>query len=287
MRTEGIMGNIRQTNDDWNDHFANETVGEQVALTEQEEPLHLFYKYLCKDRLILDLGCGLGKHLLFWHTNGYKITGIDIEPKCIQKIIEYDPSVDAKVGNILELPYDDESVEYAISYGVVEHFEEGPQNALTEMRRVLKKDGIAFVSVPFDNPLYRIISRIKNNSILRMLFGKTPIEKTNIHSGKKIIERVFTRAEFRDYLTKAGFEVLEGIPILTKWGLCSAFRVLRGRNFPPKPVYKTLLNPPLNLFGNLLYPLIMKINPWLIGHFQFYVVIRKSADQRGGHSPRL
>jgi SAM-dependent methyltransferase len=270
------MSDIRQIDDDWNEHFANETVEKQVLLTKKEEALPLFYKYLRKDGMIVDLGCGLGKHLLYWHAEGYKIAGIDSEQRCISKIIEYCPDADAKLGDILFTPYKNETVDYCISYGVVEHFEEGPHKAFVEMHRILRKNGKAFVSVPHNNCLYRFINSLRSNSLLRKLMGKKTLDTNNNDAdNNRLVELVFTRQEISDYFIKAGFVVVEGLPILTKWGFCNIFKVLRIKNFPKKPTYETLLDPPLTRIGNLLYALIMKIDPWLIGHFQVFVITKK------------
>ncbi|HCG73391.1 MAG TPA: 3-demethylubiquinone-9 3-O-methyltransferase, partial [Nitrospina sp.] len=39
-----------------------------------------------------------------------------------------------------------------LSYGVVEHFPQGPQQAILEAHRVLKPGGLIFMMVPADNP---------------------------------------------------------------------------------------------------------------------------------------
>jgi 2-polyprenyl-3-methyl-5-hydroxy-6-metoxy-1,4-benzoquinol methylase len=258
-------------NEEWDEHFKDETVEKQVMLTDKEESLKIFYKYLKKEGLIIDLGCGLGKHLLYWHSKGYKITGIDAEPRCINKIKLFCPNADAKEGDILSLQYDDETFDFAISCGVIEHFEEGPNKALNEMKRILKRNGIAFVSVPYNNYLYRFNKYIRCNTLLRKLMGKKPINKSINHESN-IVELLFTKKEIMDHFAKTGFKILEAMPLLTKWGFCNIFRFLRSKSFPHNPTYETLLDPPLTSLGNYLYQVIMKFNPWLIAHFQFYVI---------------
>ena len=54
-------------------------------------------------------------------------------------------------GDILDLKYPDAHFDAYISQGVIEHFEEGPQQALNEAWRVLKPDGLAFITVPYLN----------------------------------------------------------------------------------------------------------------------------------------
>jgi len=58
------------------------------------------------------------------------------------------PDLPIEKGDICSLDLDDESIDGYISQGVVEHFQDGPHDALNEAKRVLKKGGILIVSVP-------------------------------------------------------------------------------------------------------------------------------------------
>ncbi len=101
----------------------------------------------------LEAGCGPG----FWNflfSNNEKIdfsVGVDISD-CLTQAQAY--KIENKIepvhfikGDILKLPFPDESFDFITSLGVIEHFD-NPQIPLLEMRRVLKKGGILFLDTP-------------------------------------------------------------------------------------------------------------------------------------------
>src|SRR5207247_7687334 len=51
-----------------------------------------------------------------------------------------------RLGDITSLPYDSESLSGYLSFGVIEHFREGPSAALVEANRVLRPGGVALIS---------------------------------------------------------------------------------------------------------------------------------------------
>lgn len=63
----------------------------------------------------------------------------------MDKVADYNPDV---VGDIHDLPFEDNSVDAIICMAVLEHVEE-PQKAVKEMYRVLKPGGYCFIYAPF------------------------------------------------------------------------------------------------------------------------------------------
>ena len=123
--------------------------------------------------------------------------------------------------------------------GVVEHFEDGPLPALGEAYRVLKPNGLIFVSVPTVNVIRRVIRRplrstvnalplaakdlwsgwrkskrgavraavgsLLPEAVIRMLLWRTP-------RYRHFAEYRYTRDELEGSLQEAGFEMLETVP---------------------------------------------------------------------------
>lgn len=98
---------------------------------------------------ILEAGCGIGGWVNYFRRRGFHIIGVDYDRRVARKAREEDPSIPIFVGDIRYLPFPDNSFDAYISLGVIEHFFEGPIEALVEARRVLKPGGMAFITVPY------------------------------------------------------------------------------------------------------------------------------------------
>ena len=103
---------------------------------------------------IIDLGCGDGRILFYLEKKGYlskaeKIIGVDISPKRIEifkKNVKNAIGIISDVCNIKEL--DNENFDMIISSQVIEHVID--ENALLrEIKRLLKKDGVGYISTVF------------------------------------------------------------------------------------------------------------------------------------------
>jgi SAM-dependent methyltransferase len=99
--------------------------------------------YGLKEKAI-DVGCGNGflmKHLL---EEGADVVGIDISKWAVEHPIE---GCEGRIfwGDALDIPYDDKTFDWAVSFSVLEHLPESyTEQALSEIRRVAKK---AFVEI--------------------------------------------------------------------------------------------------------------------------------------------
>ncbi len=109
-------------------------------------------QYVPQDLLILDAGCGPGQMVAALASKKYNVIGVDYEPRIVNFTNTNFPELDVRLGNILALDFPTASIGCYISLGIVEHFVDGPQAALSEARRVLQANGIAMISVPYLNP---------------------------------------------------------------------------------------------------------------------------------------
>jgi ubiquinone/menaquinone biosynthesis C-methylase UbiE len=102
---------------------------------------------------VLDLGCGLGNNLMPLAVNGFEVSGLDMSPQAITKLKEslkkIGMNADLKVGLLEKLPYKDSEFDAVICVQTLPHGRtENIKKGVSEMVRVLKKGGMAFVTIP-------------------------------------------------------------------------------------------------------------------------------------------
>lgn len=163
--------------------------------------VRIFKKFLDgKNARILEGGCGFGAWCEWFQREGHSIVGIEYDKNIVDQARSFKAEVAVELGDITNLDYPDNEFDAYISLGVIEHFEHGPEKALAEAYRILKPDGLAFVTTPYLTPLRRFIS----HPVRSLYFLKRKL------SGKPnyFWEYRFTRKELRNYLENAGFEII-------------------------------------------------------------------------------
>lgn len=91
---------------------------------------------------VLDLGCGSGGQSARIHTEYHpkQIIGLDLTPAMIDKARERYPQLEFVVGDILQLPFPDETFDVITSNCVINHASD-KRKVFSEIYRVLKPDG--------------------------------------------------------------------------------------------------------------------------------------------------
>lgn len=144
----------------WDNMWTARTIEQELEACDLETPARdAFLSYIPKGGRIIDGGCGFGKWVIYLKKLGYDIIGIDNNEQAISKLKDYDRSLHVELGDILHINYPNSSFDAYISMGVVEHFEDGPLPALREAHRVLKPNGLIFVSVPTVNIMRTFVRR--------------------------------------------------------------------------------------------------------------------------------
>ena len=194
----------------WDEVWDKDSIERNQAKLDYPEYWLLYEKYVKKTSKILEAGSGLGKWLNYFHYRDYDITGIDYSKIAIAKLKEFDPNLKNEFGDVTSLPFDDDSFDVYLSFGTLEHLERERDlvAAVNEIYRVLKKDGIAYITIPnlnFLNFIFYLRNYIFNSNVLRRLLGKKPCDS-------HFFEYNYTEKEFLRYFDKSRFEVCEVVP---------------------------------------------------------------------------
>ncbi len=163
--------------------------------------VRIFDRFLGKKPArILEGGCGFGAWCEWFQNRNHEIVGIEYDENIVAKAREFKPDVAVELGDITNLRYPDNHFDAYISLGVIEHFEHGPEKALSEAHRILKHGGLAFVTTPLLTVFRRLISHpIRTLYFLKRKFSGKP---------NYFWEYRFTKGELRTYLEQAGFEIV-------------------------------------------------------------------------------
>jgi len=128
-------------------------------------------KYIRKNTLILEAGCGYGHKCIYFNNYGASVVGIDIVKKPLRVLNSYlktrsNLQVFTVAGDVTKLPFRGNVFDVVTSFGVIEHFrkEEEVIETLKEASRVLRNDGFLVLSIPnfastFRNKLVLALSR--------------------------------------------------------------------------------------------------------------------------------
>lgn len=154
-------------------------------------------KFVPKNKLIIEGGCGLGHIVAALKRANYKVIGFDFSKTTIKKILEANPNLDVRYGNVKKLPLPDKSVGGYWSLGVIEHFYNGINSAIKEINRVVEDNGFIFISFPSICPFRKIkikfklykITETKNKpkNFYQYFFNKKTICDKFLNLGYKLV----------------------------------------------------------------------------------------------------
>lgn len=175
----------------WDQMWDNYDIGNSVDLIKYYKTYKIVVNHISKEKSILEAGCGVSQWVHSLHHEGYNILGIDYAKKTVSIVNEKYPELNVAYGDIFNLNFKNNSVATYLSWGVMEHYEQGPQKILLEAKRVLMDDGKLIVTVPYLNILRKIL--ISSNQ-----FGTG-----------SFYQFIYKKNEFIEILKNSGFRVLE------------------------------------------------------------------------------
>ena len=103
------------------------------------------------DKQGLDAGCGEGHMLGYLHDQGVvnSLKAIDIDPENLCFASKQFPYFDYQVADLCNLPFPNDTFDFAMSTEVFEHLPD-PGQAILELKRIAKPNAYLIISVPFE-----------------------------------------------------------------------------------------------------------------------------------------
>lgn len=149
---------------EWNNSYKNK---DNFVFYPHEEVIRFVSKYVRKKVDInefitlkdmnrcLDLGCGIGRHVVYLDDMKFQAYGIDLSEEAIEfaknwcdSLKKYELKNRFTVGTITNMPYESNFFDFIISHGVLDSMNfDIAQKAILEIYRVMKKNGMIYFDV--------------------------------------------------------------------------------------------------------------------------------------------
>ncbi len=216
------MSTYNSTREAWREIWVTNSDFEQefdtLSYARSQELLKSYIPYLSKDGVVLEAGCGLGHVVYYLRQQGFNVTGVDYVSEALHVEAVKRLHLPLMVADVHHLPYADNSLQGYLSFGVVEHFEAGPEAALKEAFRVLKPGGVLVLTVPHPN-----FVEAARNLANRLIPGR--LERVGERA--KYYETQYNHRDMARLISDTGFRIECSKPLAhsyTWYGLGSIFR---------------------------------------------------------------
>jgi len=229
------------TSIEWSQAVWKLTDGVEELAACRAELLHdAVLAHLPREGLIVDAGAGTGRWVRYLRARGHRCIGFDISVAACLRAKAVDRTVPLAAADTRSAPLPDAAADVVLSFGVVEHEEDGPAESLRELRRIVKPNGLLVLAVPFDNLVRRLlVNRLMSYVTWRRRRAGWPLG---------FAEYRFSRREMKRLLQDAGFTIVgecynDLVPPLNM-GLWVDYNNLTLNPFRPSAPQQLLTMPP-------------------------------------------
>src|SRR5579859_4373259 len=201
MPTDHNTPRYEQTRDAWRNiwtHTDFERESKTLLYKRAQAVINTYLPYLDRTAPNLEAGCGMGQVVYYLAQRGYPMIGVDYAPEAVTMAREFHPELRLHVGDVHNLPYPSNTFGSYLSFGVLEHFEQGPDAALIEALRVLRPGGALIITIPHPN----FVEGLRDG--VNRLF---PARLEQVGPRAAYYERTYTHTELADHIRRAGFTI--------------------------------------------------------------------------------
>ncbi len=209
------------------DHQIGKSASHQRAdmVLRQEITLSLIDKYTnSKSENILDIGCGTGVLLELLSKKGHSVTGIDISEGMLQETIKrikrnHIKDAHCYKSEVESMPFEDGQFNFITCLGVLEYLS-NDNTGLTEINRVLKKNGVLIISAPnlfkLKNVLDPYIYFVKGLKYLTKKKSNPYLQDeklSEISTNENFANKRYSLRKIKKLFSDNGYEILSVHPI--------------------------------------------------------------------------
>jgi len=164
--------------------------------------------------LVLDLGCGTGRHCVYLAKNGFDVVGVDVSESALRMANEWVQkerltNVSFIRATMTNLPFSDSRLDAVISVSVIHHaIKKNIVKTIDEVYRALKKKGVFLTNlISVKDPRYGTGQMVENNTF-RILeaFEEKRFEELHHFFTKQEVSKLLA------HFTKAKIELLKDKP---------------------------------------------------------------------------
>jgi ubiquinone/menaquinone biosynthesis C-methylase UbiE len=166
-----------------------------MEIFNQNYPAYCFKRDMHKKTTwnTLEIGGGLGSHIPFEDLTKQTYTILELRENILETLAERHPDVYCILGDCQSEYAEENTFDRVIAIHVLEHLPNLPE-AIRQMHRVLKPDGVAHVVIPCEGSLaYSFCRKISAERMFRKLYHMDYdwyIKSEHINRAKEIIEEI-------------------------------------------------------------------------------------------------